>query len=173
MVKLTCVYCGKPFMAVSTNTGSDLTCPNCGSKNMLPLHETSVVQIPKRVDPAQREPGASPVAATAGGLIDNIEKVIVGKHDEIMLTVMAYFAEGHVLLEDVPGVAKTMVARALSRTALEVGNGAVAFTRMAGAGPAIKAFAAESVFRLPLKSCRLSARRCAVSPGARCRGGWR
>jgi MoxR-like ATPase len=33
-----------------------------------------------------------------------------------MLTVMAYFAEGHVLLEDVPGVAKTMLARALSRS---------------------------------------------------------
>jgi MoxR-like ATPase len=40
----------------------------------------------------------------------------VGKHDEIMLAVMAYLAEGHVLLEDVPGVAKTMLARALSRS---------------------------------------------------------
>ena len=114
MTKLTCVYCGKPFMAVST-TG-DLTCPNCGSKNMLPLHEAAAAQIPTRINPAPRELGDSPVSATAGRLIDNIEKVIVGKHDEIMLTVMAYFAEGHVLLEDVPGVAKTMLARALSRS---------------------------------------------------------
>src|ERR1700744_74234 len=52
----------------------------------------------------------------AGRLIDNIEKVIVGKRDEIMLTLMALLAEGHVLLEDVPGVAKTMLARALSRS---------------------------------------------------------
>jgi MoxR-like ATPase len=116
MTKLTCVYCGKPFMAVSTTVESDLTCPNCGSKNMLPLRETPVVQIPKLKNPAEREAGGSPVAATASRLIDNIEKVIVGKHDEIMLTVMAYFAEGHVLLEDVPGVAKTMLARALSRS---------------------------------------------------------
>lgn len=116
MTKLTCVYCGKPFMAVSTTAESDLTCPNCGSKNMLPLRETPVVQIPKLKNPAEREAGDSPVAATASRLIDNIEKVIVGKHDEIMLTVMAYFAEGHVLLEDVPGVAKTMLARALSRS---------------------------------------------------------
>ncbi|HEY4417778.1 MAG TPA: MoxR family ATPase [Verrucomicrobiae bacterium] len=49
-------------------------------------------------------------------MIDNIEKVIVGKRNEILLTIMAYFAEGHVLLEDVPGVAKTMLARALSRS---------------------------------------------------------
>jgi MoxR-like ATPase len=46
-----------------------------------------------------------------------MKKVIVGKDQEILLTVMAYFAGGHVLLEDVPGVAKTMLARALSRSA--------------------------------------------------------
>jgi MoxR-like ATPase len=113
MTKLTCVYCGKPFMA--GNTAGDLTCPNCGSKNMLPLHQAAA-HIPTRINPVPRESGDSPVSATAGRLIDNIEKVIVGKHDEIMLVVMAYFAEGHVLLEDVPGVAKTMLARALSRS---------------------------------------------------------
>ena len=52
----------------------------------------------------------------ANRIIDNIEKVIVGKHNEIVLTLVAYCAEGHVLLEDVPGVAKTMLARALSRS---------------------------------------------------------
>ncbi|HEX4351246.1 MAG TPA: AAA family ATPase, partial [Verrucomicrobiae bacterium] len=52
----------------------------------------------------------------AGRIVENIEKVIVGKHNEIILTVMAYFAAGHVLLEDVPGVAKTMLARAFART---------------------------------------------------------
>jgi MoxR-like ATPase len=78
--------------------------------------EAPVVQIPKLNSQTQREPGDSPVAAIANRLIDNIEKVIVGKRNEIMLTVMAYFAEGHVLLEDVPGVAKTMLARSLSRS---------------------------------------------------------
>ena len=52
----------------------------------------------------------------ANRIIDNIEKVIVGKHNEIVLTLAAYCAGGHVLLEDVPGVAKTMLARALSRS---------------------------------------------------------
>jgi len=56
------------------------------------------------------------VARTAGRIIENIEKVIVGKNSEVVLTVMACFAEGHVLLEDVPGVAKTMLARAFARS---------------------------------------------------------
>jgi MoxR-like ATPase len=98
-------------------TASDLTCPNCGSKNMLPLQGTAAaVPLTQFKNPEPREPNGSPVSATAARLIDNIEKVIVGKHDEILLTVMAYFAEGHVLLEDVPGVAKTMLARALARS---------------------------------------------------------
>ena len=100
-------------MAITTN--GDLICPNCGSKNMLPLRGATPA-APQFKQPLAREASASPVAAMAGRLIDNIEKVIVGKHDEILLTVMAYFAEGHVLLEDVPGVAKTMLARALARS---------------------------------------------------------
>ena len=86
---------------------------------MLPLREAAAAQFASLKNPAQPEPGDSPVAATANRLIDNIEKVIVGKRNEILLTLMAYFAEGHVLLEDVPGVAKTMLARALSRSPRE------------------------------------------------------
>ena len=116
MAKYTCVFCGHPFISSSVTVGSEIICPNCGTKNTVMHQEAPVVQIPKLKSPAQREPGDLPVAATANRLIDNIEKVIVGKHDEILQTVMAYFAEGHVLLEDVPGVAKTMLARALSRS---------------------------------------------------------
>src|SRR3954470_16478442 len=56
------------------------------------------------------------VAATAGRIIANIEKVIIGKRSQLALAVSAYFCEGHILLEDVPGVAKTMFARALARS---------------------------------------------------------
>jgi MoxR-like ATPase len=56
------------------------------------------------------------VATTAAKIIANIEKVIVGKKQQLMLTLVAYYCEGHILLEDVPGVAKTMLARALSRS---------------------------------------------------------
>jgi len=47
-------------------------------------------------------------------VIDNIEKVIVGKREAIELLMVALLSEGHVLIEDVPGVGKTMLARALA-----------------------------------------------------------
>ena len=58
------------------------------------------------------------VAALGRAVIDNVEKVVVGKRDAVRLSLVCMLCEGHVLLEDVPGVAKTMLARAL---ALSVG----------------------------------------------------
>jgi MoxR-like ATPase len=58
----------------------------------------------------------SSVAATASKIVGNVEKVIVGKRQQLVLSLVAYFCEGHLLLEDVPGVAKTMLARALARS---------------------------------------------------------
>ena len=49
-------------------------------------------------------------------LIENLEKVIVGKRDALELIVVALLCEGHVLIEDVPGVGKTMLARSLARS---------------------------------------------------------
>ena len=47
-------------------------------------------------------------------VIQNIEKVIIGKRSTIELLLVAMICEGHVLLEDVPGVGKTMLARSLA-----------------------------------------------------------
>ena len=47
-------------------------------------------------------------------LIDNIEKIIVGKRRQIELVVAAMLAGGHVLIEDVPGVGKTQLVSALA-----------------------------------------------------------
>jgi MoxR-like ATPase len=50
----------------------------------------------------------------ADKLINNVEKVIVGKHDAIELLIVALLCEGHVLLEDVPGTGKTILARSIA-----------------------------------------------------------
>ena len=47
-------------------------------------------------------------------LLDNVERVIIGKRPSLDLLVVAMLCEGHILLEDVPGVGKTMLARALA-----------------------------------------------------------
>src|SRR5579864_8613489 len=56
------------------------------------------------------------VTPTAKKIIANVEKVVIGKRPQIILALTAYLCEGHILLEDVPGVAKTMLARALAKS---------------------------------------------------------
>ena len=56
------------------------------------------------------------VQTTAKAIIKNVEQVIVGKRQQIVYSLVAWFCEGHILLEDVPGVAKTMLARALAKS---------------------------------------------------------
>src|SRR4030042_733459 len=47
---------------------------------------------------------------------ENVEKVVVGKSDVIELTIVALLCEGHILLEDVPGIGKTILAKSLARS---------------------------------------------------------
>jgi MoxR-like ATPase len=49
-------------------------------------------------------------------VIENINKVMIGKEDVAILSLVALLAEGHVLLEDVPGVGKTMLVRTLAKS---------------------------------------------------------
>lgn len=54
------------------------------------------------------------VAETCETIVSNIEKVVVGKRRVVRLALVSLLCEGHILIEDVPGVAKTMLARALA-----------------------------------------------------------
>jgi MoxR-like ATPase len=58
----------------------------------------------------------SQVNDVAKRIIANIEQVILGKRQELLQVLVAYFSGGHILLEDVPGVAKTMLARSLAQS---------------------------------------------------------
>ncbi len=54
------------------------------------------------------------ISETARRIRENVQKVIVGKEEAINLALVAVLCEGHVLLEDVPGIGKTTLARALA-----------------------------------------------------------
>jgi MoxR-like ATPase len=56
------------------------------------------------------------VQQIARRVIDNVEKVIIGKHREVEMVLIAMLCQGHVLIEDVPGVGKTMLAKAIARS---------------------------------------------------------
>lgn len=56
------------------------------------------------------------IRAFANKIIDNLEKVIVGKHQTLELVVIGLLCQGHILIDDVPGVGKTMLARSLAKS---------------------------------------------------------
>ena len=60
--------------------------------------------------------GMDDVAASFDKIRANIERVIEGKTEVVRLALIALLAEGHLLIEDVPGVGKTMLAKALARS---------------------------------------------------------
>lgn len=60
-------------------------------------------------------------------IVDNIETIIRGKHDVVQLAVLAMVAQGHILLEDSPGMGKTTLAKAMSLT-VGGSNGRIQFT---------------------------------------------
>ncbi len=63
------------------------------------------------MDKVSEKLDASPVEAAAERLITNIGKVIVGKRETIKLVLVALLCEGHLFIEDVPGIGKTMLAK--------------------------------------------------------------
>ena len=55
-------------------------------------------------------------AASVGRIVGNVERAVSGKREGIFLAVVAMLAGGHVLIEDVPGVGKTLLAKSLARS---------------------------------------------------------
>ena len=73
------------------------------------------------------DPHPRHVAAPAEAILDEVERAVVGKRDVLELVLLALLADGHGLLEDVPGVAKTLIARSFA-TATGLRFGRVQFT---------------------------------------------
>lgn len=62
-----------------------------------------------------RGPQVQALADKAKAIIEEVETVIVGKHETVELALIALIAGGHLLLEDIPGVGKTTLAKALAK----------------------------------------------------------
>jgi MoxR-like ATPase len=56
------------------------------------------------------------VQSVSERIAQSVSQVIIGKRNEIRLTVLGLIAQGHILIEDIPGVGKTMLAKALARS---------------------------------------------------------
>jgi MoxR-like ATPase len=56
------------------------------------------------------------IQATANQIVENVERVMVGKRQAVQLTVLGLLCQGHILIEDVPGVGKTVLAKSLARS---------------------------------------------------------
>ena len=56
------------------------------------------------------------IQETGDKVIANVERVIVGKHTEVRMALVALLCRGHLLIEDVPGTGKTVLAKAIAKS---------------------------------------------------------
>jgi MoxR-like ATPase len=118
MPKRVCPHCSHAFEIPDAMVGEDFACPQCGKNIRQPRPARApnekiklvVTPPPEEIFPAAR------LSEIARHIIANVERVIVGKPEQVMLAVVGLFAEGHILFEDVPGVAKTMLSRAVAQS---------------------------------------------------------
>ncbi|MGC9940536.1 MAG: MoxR family ATPase [Verrucomicrobiota bacterium] len=118
MPKRVCQHCGHSFQIPDWLVGEEFACPSCGKSLLQPRQNREpnekiklvVTPPPEEIYPATR------LAELSQQIITNVERVIVGKPEQVRLAVAGLFAEGHLLFEDVPGVAKTMLSRAIAQS---------------------------------------------------------
>ena len=119
MPKRVCHHCGHHFEMPDTMIGEDFACPNCGKNIMMPPHGNAArekVRFAVVPPPPPEIYSAAMIGELARKIIANVQTVIVGKEEQITLAIAGLFAEGHILFEDVPGVAKTMLSRAIAQS---------------------------------------------------------
>ena len=80
------------------------------------MSEAAVTTGPGDAGRADLPLGIDEVGSLAASIVRNVETVIAGKREAITAALTVLLAEGHLLIEDVPGVGKTMLAKALARS---------------------------------------------------------
>jgi MoxR-like ATPase len=69
----------------------------------------------------------SEISAQSGRLLDEVERAVVGKREALTLVLLGLLADGHVLIEDFPGLAKTLIARSFAQV-FDIGFSRIQFT---------------------------------------------
>jgi MoxR-like ATPase len=80
----------------------------------MPDYPQDTRQTPRA--PVSPAPQISLAQNVAERIAQSVSQVIIGKRNEVRLTVLGLLSRGHILIEDIPGVGKTMMAKALART---------------------------------------------------------
>ena len=86
--------------------------PSARRTRQLPRPTRGAVPAP----PTPRERPMTKIQETGDKVLANVERVIVGKHHEVRLALVALLCRGHLLIEDVPGTGKTVLAKAIARS---------------------------------------------------------
>jgi MoxR-like ATPase len=118
MPKRVCQHCGHGFQIPDWLVGEEFACPECGKSMLQPRQVREPNEKIKLVvtPPPDNIYASARLGEIAQLIMANVQRVIVGKPDQVVLAVAALFAEGHILFEDVPGVAKTMLSRAVAQS---------------------------------------------------------
>src|SRR5471030_2823443 len=90
----------------------ELTCGRRATLTEIPANASTRIWLMSGVEQSER--WTNPGGDVARRLLENIETVVHGKREEIRLVLAALIGGGHVLFEDVPGTAKTVLARAIA-----------------------------------------------------------
>jgi MoxR-like ATPase len=118
MPKRVCQHCGHQFTIPDWLVGEEFACPDCGKSILQPRQvrePNEKIKLVVTPPPVEVYPAAQ-LSEIAQAIIANVQRVIVGKPEQVSLAVAGLFAEGHILFEDVPGVAKTMLSRAVAQS---------------------------------------------------------
>ena len=118
MPKRICHHCGQHLEIPDSAVGGNFACPDCGKNIMAPpdnILNREKIKLSISQPVLEHFP-ATQLAEIARRIITNVQTVIVGKEPQVILAVAGLFAEGHILFEDVPGVAKTMLSRAIAQS---------------------------------------------------------